>query len=1029
MSLARLSVKNPVVANLLMITIIVLGTLSFIGLPRELMSEISLNWVFIITPYPGVSADEIEKLISIPIEDEIQDVKGIESIASQSTEGHSFVSVKFKEMSDDEFRTRFQDLRAEVDKVKDLPEDALDTVVQSFTTSDMMPVISVHLHGTIPEKRLVTLAKELRDQLLDIPRISKVELQGVRDRQVWIEADPVRLEGYGLSTEQIRLAIAAHGVNIPGGHVSFGRQEMIVRTVGEFAKSEDIKNVIVHSTPIGQMVRVQDVATVRETFKDKETLSRLDEEPVVSMTITKQQDGNSIDITDDVKRISKEFQKRYEKLVQVSFTQDSSETIEDIMSKLSRNAWAGFVVVFIVLLIVMGMRNAILAAMGIPISFLACFIFMYRSGGSFDGNSLFGLVLVLGIIVDDAIIIVENCYRHLQQGKSWHDAAIDGAREVMTPVFSATATTIAAFLPLALLPGIMGKFLRVIPITVCLALVASMVEAFVILPSHFADWPGKRVLKTKERPWLTGLQDAYERWLRIVVRWRYFFALVLPILLLLGAAAIIPLVGVDMFAGEEIATFQVRIKLPVGTNLDTTSEVLEEFEKAARELPKGEVRAVHATAGLIMTDDDWIFKTHVAQLWLDLVPSYERHRTADDIMADLRQRVLKISGPTSIELAKVNTGPPVGKPVEVKLKGKYFAQLEEVAEILKRDLNQIKGVTDVGDDFEKGKREIRFQVDPERAALYGLRVGQVGLAIRAAVDGVTADKMYDGDEELDIVVRVDKAAIKRPEDFLRLPIQTPSGTNVTLGNVAGYEIQPSLSEIRRYKQQRAITVFANIDKEVTTSVEVNQAIQKKFDNIVRQYPGVMLDFSGEFKEFKESFVGLIQLFAFGILLIYAILATQFRSYSQPLVILLTVPFSFVGATLGILISGNPFSLITLFGFVALAGVAVNDAIVLITFVNNLKAQGTEAKEAVVRAGRLRLRPIILTSVTTIAGLVPMAIGLGGMSLTWAPLANTILWGLTVGTMLTIFLIPAGYVIIVEDIVGRLFPKSKKIVSA
>jgi multidrug efflux pump subunit AcrB len=291
------------------------------------------------------------------------------------------------------------------------------------------------------------------------------------------------------------------------------------------------------------------------------------------------------------------------------------------------------------------------------------------------------------------------------------------------------------------------------------------------------------------------------------------------------------------------------------------------------------------------------------------------------------------------------------------------------------------------------------------------------MAVRSAMDGVTADKMYDGDEEIEIVVRVDKSRLKRPEDFLHLPIVTPTGAVIRLGHVAEYRIAQSIDEIKRYKMERAVTVFASVDESKTTSVTVNQLLQKKFDAIKDEFPGISLDFSGEFKEFKESFVGLVQLFMFGILLIYSILATQFRSYVQPLVILLTVPFAFVGAGLGILISGNPFSLITLFGIVALAGVAVNDAIVLLAFTNNLRREGASAKEAVVQAGKLRLRAIILTSITTIAGLVPMAIGLGGMSLTWGPLANTIVWGLAVGTFLTIFLVPAAYIIIVEDIPG------------
>ncbi|MCP4677002.1 MAG: efflux RND transporter permease subunit, partial [Deltaproteobacteria bacterium] len=952
MSLARLAVRNPVAANLLMLAIIVLGLFSFIKLPREQMSEASFNWVFIITVYPGVSPEEMERLVTTPIEDEIQDVRGIDSITSQSAESRSFISVKFDQMSDLDFRARFEDLRTEVDKVQDLPEDAFDPIVRSFTTSEMMPMISVHLHGKIPEKQLIAHARDLRRSLLDIPRIAKVDLQGARDRQIWVEADPVRLEGYGLSPEQIKLAISAHGVNVPGGRMSFGRQEMLVRTVGEFKNVEEIEKVIVHSTPTGQMIRVKDVAGVRETFKERDTLSRLNQEPVVSMTISKQSDGSSVAITDEVKRISREFAQRHKNQVSVSFTQDTSEQISDIMSKLGRNAWAGFIVVVIVLMIVLGFRNAILAALGIPISFLACFLFLDQTGGSFNGNSLFGLVLVLGIIVDDAIIIVENCYRHLQLGKSWHQAAIDGTREVMGPVFAATATTIAAFLPLALLPGIMGKFMRIIPIAVSLALVASMIEAFFILPSHFADWPWKRMTVPKERSWIVSLQDAYERGAAIVVRRRYFFALLLVPALIFGALSVIPMVGVNMFAGEEVPTFQVRARFPIGTNLETTSSMLEQFEKAARELPENEVRAVHTTAGLVMTDEDWIFSTDRGQLWLDLAPSYNRDRSADEIMADLRGRIEKIPGPTHIELAKINTGPPTGKAVEVKLKGKYFAELEGAADKLSAWLEDYDGVTDVGDDFNKGKREIRFRVDPERAALHNLTVAQVGLAIRNAIDGAEAISMFDGDEEIEIIVRVAKAAIKRPEDFLRLPITTPRGVTIPLGNVAGYTIEPSLGEIRRYKLQRAITVFANIDEESgkASSVVVNSDLEEYFKGIARQYPGVSLDFSGEFKEFQEAFTGIVQLFMFGLLLMFTILAVQFRSYIQPTVILATIPLAFIGAVFGVLISGNPCSLVTLFGFVARAGVAVNDAIVLVSFINNLRAEGMDTKKAVVQAG-------------------------------------------------------------------------------
>lgn len=1018
MSLAKIAVNNPVLANLIMVGVVVMGLLSLVALPRELMPDLDMQWAFIIKSYPGVPPEEIEKLITIPIEDEIKDVKGIDFIASQSSEDSSFIQVKFKSMSDEEFSRRFQDLRAEVDKVSGFPQDALDTIVQSFATSDMVPVIAVHLYGTVNEKKLNQLATELKQKLQNITHISKVELSGARDREVWVEADAVKLEGQKLSIQDIQTAIGQNGLNVPAGSLDFGRKEVFVRTVGEFKHATDIEKVIVRTTQLGQSVTVGDVAVISDGFEEEYTRSRLNEKPVISLTITKQEMGSSIAITDEVRRISQDFAIRAGDKVEVAFTQDSSEQIDDILTKLTNNAFVGFGVVLAVLLVVLGFRNALLAALGIPLSFFACFIFMFQTGNSLNSSSLFALVLVLGIIVDDAIIIVENCYRHMQMGKSWVDAAIDGTQEVTSPVFAATATTIAAFLPLMLMPGIMGKFLRIVPIVVAMALVASLIEAFIILPSHFAQWPGKKKLAVKPTPkWLKNLQDAYGVGLQKVVRHRYialslFTFLVLPAMVGLIASGII---GVNVFQGEEIATFQVRVSMPVGTNLETTSEVLRKFEQKARQLPKEEVRAIHATSGLVIKDDDWDMRSNVGQLWIDLVPSYSRVRSSDQIMNELRGQVLSISGPVSIELAKINTGPPLGKPVEVKVKGKYFSQLKEVALELRTELESIEGVVDVGDDFLPGKEEVRFTVYAERAAMYGMSVGQVGMSIRHAIDGSVAETMYDGDEEIDIIVRLDMNSIKQPEDLLKIPLTTPLGVVISLGDVAGYSMKRNSGQIKRYKGQRAITVFSGFDEKTVDTRTINQRLEKKFKLLQARYPGVSLDFSGEMQEFKDMWANITFLFMIGMLLIYAILGTQFRSYVQPMVILLTIPFAFVGALFGLLISGNPFSLLAGYGIVALAGVAVNDAIVLISFVNNERKRGTPIIEAVVRAGKLRLRAILLTTLTTMSGLAPMALGIGGASLTWSPLANVILWGLGVGTFFTLFLIPASYVIIVGDI--------------
>ena len=1013
MSLARLSVKNPVPVNLLMIAIVLIGLASMLRLPRELISNVAFHWVFVVAPYPGVAAEEIEKLVTVPIEEELRDVHGIETLTSQSSEGQAFVMARFEDMGEEEFRARLQDVRAAVDEA-DLPEDVLDPIIQAFDTSALMPLVSVHVSGSIPEAELRDLARQLRDEVREVSDVSKVELVGIRDRKVWVDADPGKLEGYGLSPAQLQAAIQGRGINVSAGELDLHREVLLLRSIGEFDGGKDVEKVVVRASPGGGVVRVKDVADVHEGFEKAHTSNSLDTLPVVSLTVTKRAEGSSIAIIDEIKRISRDFETRQQGRVRVAFTQDSSELIEDILAKLSSNAALGFVVVVIVLLLVIGLRNAVLAALGIPISFLACFIFMEQAGESLNGNSLFGLVLVLGIVVDDAIIIVENCYRHLQQGKTWREAAIAGTDEVVLPILAATGTTVAAFLPMMLLPGIIGKFMRIIPITVSLALIASLIEAFLILPSHFADWPGRRLTQVQERRWFAQLREQYERAVRYVVARRYLFAtsmfFVIP-----GAAALVPLVGVDMWAEEEPNTFQVRLRMPTGTNLAATRLTLAELERTARELPPEEVRAVYATAGLMVSDPDWIFRRDVGQIWLDLPLSYDRGRSTDAIMADLRDRMQKIPGPTSIELAKLNTGPPVGKPVEVRVQGMHLEALRAVTAELEAYLEQLDGVIEVGDDFREGSPELRLQVDADRAAFHGLSVGEASGALYAAVNGLDASVIHDGDEEVDVVVRVAPEYFREPADVLRLPLALPNGGTIHLGDVAQVDRRASIAEIRRFDHQRAITVSADLDPSKTDVMKVNGALAERFEQMSARYPSVRLHQGGEFEEFKQAFADIGVLFLVGVLLMYVILGAQFHSYIQPIVILFTVPFAFVGAVIGLLISGNPFSIATLFGMVALAGVAVNDAIVLVSFANGAIREGVAPEEAVVRAGCLRLRPVLLTSVTTVAGLLPMAMGLGGMSLSWGPLANTVVWGLWVATILTLFFIPALYLVFAYDI--------------
>ncbi|MBC8205331.1 MAG: efflux RND transporter permease subunit, partial [FCB group bacterium] len=847
--------------------------------------------------------------------------------------------------------------------------------------------------------------------------ISAIAVTGVRGREIWVELNPDLMKKCGLSPERLSAALSVYGTNIRGGTVDLGRQEYFIRTITEFGDISEINKVIVRQSPGGKHLKLNDVARINDTWEKESTRSRLNGKSAVTLNISKKSRGNSIRLIKDIRAIGDKFAEELPKGVELVYTNDNSVYIENILHKLQNNAWIGMIFVVIVLYIFLGFRNALFTALGIPVSFMAAFIFMYYTGNTLNGSTLFALVLVLGIIVDDAIIVVENCFRYMLNGYSRVDAAIKGTMEVVPPVITATLTTIAVFLPLMLLEGTMGKFMRIVPIVVTMAIAASLVEAFLILPSHIAEWSPRNPHETGLKGWIKPLRKFYGKIIRKVLRRRYIFVGGV-LIIALSSLALIPLVGIELYRDEEISEFYVLVRMPIGTNLDETDNVLKIIEQRAMTLPEEEVRAVIGSAGLLMSEDQWIFSPHVGQVIVDLSERQHRKRPLNEIINNVRDLCSDISGPERIEITKTPTGPPTGKPVEVKIKGKFLDELDLIAEELKTFLKDQPGVFDLGDNLQRGKPLLNINVNPDKAALYHLNAAQAARHIHLAVEGEIATVFLDGDEEIDVRIKYLPDFIDSFNEIRRIEIPSPAGYYIPFANIADIDTGSGIAEINRYKRERAVTVYANIDKNKTTSVKVNTEIIKYFEsNIKPRYPEYQLDFTGEFDEFKRAFEGLLKLFGVGIILIYIILGTQFKSFIQPFIILVTIPFALIGAMIGLVINGEPFSIITMFGFVALAGVVVNDAIVMVTFINNSRSAGMSPWRSIIRAGKLRIRPIILTSVTTICGVAPMALGVGGKSEVWAPMANIIAWGLAASTILTLLIIPAVYAIIVDDI-GR-----------
>jgi len=1017
MDVAKFSVKNPILVNLLMIGLFVFGTIALLRMPTELNPDINFNWIIISVPYPGASPTEIENQIVDPIETEISDVDKIKEILSNASEGMAVIFIKLEDVSDTRFREILNDVKSEVDKA-DLPDDAEDPVIDDFSSGEFLPVIDINMSFSIPEANALKIADDLEEDLKDVDGVGKVQVSGYADREIWVEIDPEKLNTYNLTLEDVFMAIRTRNLNVPGGNISIGKTEYLIRSIGEYKDVDEISNTIVRSNSNGRNIKVRDLAKVSNRRKELVILSRSNGNKSISFSISKKSEANSLEIIDKIKQLVESYKTRVPDGVKFGYFNDNSVYINRVIGILKNNAISGMILIAFILYFFLGKSNALLASLGIPISFFITFIFMFITGETVNGSSLFALVMVLGIIVDDAIIVIENCHRYRLMGYNSHDSAIMGTREVVMPIISSIATNIAAFLPLMLLPGIMGKFMRIIPLIFSLALVASLFEAFFLLPSHYADWTSKsKSYKQGEKKFFIVLRKFYTKLLFKVLRLRYVVMSVMTIVFLVSIE-LIGFVGIEMFPDEDFDQFTCLLKFPEGTSLEETNRIMKQYEKIALELPQKHVVDVITNVGLYQDDAEWITAKNVGQIKVQLVPQENRNIETAHYMEQMRSQTANIPGATSVQYLLIKGGPPVGKPISVRVQGKYLDEIKKVALELQDSIKLINGALEVTDDFPPGKKEVDIIVDEDKAALYGFSAQYVAMNIRYAFDGVEATEYRDGDEEIDVILKYQEENRSALNDILNLKLTNTRSQTVALRDMVEFKIKRGPTTIRRFKQKRSIMVTGEIDKNKTKMDVVNREMEQIFKKLEAKYPGISFKVGGAFDEFMDAFNDMVPLFTISMIIIFGILAVQFNSYTQPLVIMATVPFAFVGSMIGLIFTGNPFSFASLYGFVALAGIVVNDAIVLISFFNrkrnieNLKVYNIW--KSIIDAGRLRLRPIILTSMTTIFGLMPMALGIGGQSSMWAPLANVILFGLLVATILTLFVIPS-LLAILDDI--------------
>ena len=1004
-------ISNHPLANITFVLVLVGGILTYLTLPRAQDPEINFNWVSIMTALPGASAEDIEREITDPLEDALAQVRDIRFVSSSSREGLSSILVRFESVSERVFDKRINDLRREIQNkaASELPADAGEPQILEITSSNGFPTAQLVLYGTGGDT-LRRFAATLKRDLEQLAGVDQVQAFGLDDPQLQVDFDPARVAAAGLSPLELADGVRAWFRNVLGGRIEVGDAEWLLRLEGKTADPEQLAATAL-ITPQGR-VALDEIATVRRGHERSAQRVSYRGQPAVLLSITKQPDTNTLQLVERLKQFADGRNPLlYPQGVQLVMVDDQTHATRQAISVMESNALIGLIAVLAMCWLFLGTRLALLVALGIPFSLAGAFLGADLIGSTLNLTVLLGIVIALGMVVDDAVVVVEAIYYRMTRGEAPIDAAINGVREVAAPVVSAILTTVAAFLPLMLLPGILGEFMFIVPFIVTTALLISLFEAFWILPTHvmvvrpdYSRPSRTQRMRARATHWL---RNRYARLLLGVMR-RPKTGLLVVIVTMIGALGLVSggVVKRDFFAFDPVRQFFVHIDMAPGITLaQTLTEAERVAEVIEHHLDAQDLRSLVAVAGLKFTDTEPLFGTQYGQVVVSLQPKIGDMPDAGALIDRLREPIAALDSPARISFLELKGGPPTSRPINVKVLGDDYTELRAAADALLAALAVIPGVRDITDDDVAGRPELRLTLNREQLAAASVSPHEIARLLRLYGDGETVGSTRDRGEKVDLVVRADPTRYGDISEVLQHPVRLANGELTRLDTLLEAETRISKGYIRHYQFRRAITIEAEIARELIDTVEANRQLRAAWTQMQSDFPNVALDFSGELDDIQESIDAMARLFMVGVGLIYLILAAQFRSYFQPLIILVTVPLAFTGVVLGLLVSGNPLSLYTLYGVVALTGIAVNAAIVLISAANQRLAAGMSVQHAAIYAARRRVVPVLITTVTTIGGLLSLAIGLGGKSLMWGPVAASIVWGLGFSALLTLFAIP------------------------
>lgn len=1011
--------RQRVFPELIAILVIGAGLVALKNIRREAFPNVNFDIITVSTIYPGASPTEVENLITSPLEQDLREVNGIKKMMSISVEGRSEIVLQLDpdQVTSDEAET---DVQQVVDRFQDLPKDVEEDPIVLTLESKIMPVIEVTISSDKGELDLKEVSTFLEGQIENLPEVAQVDVLGDKKYEYRIALDIEKLQRFDVSIEEILLTLEKQNVTVPAGDFSKVidgiEKEVVVRTTGEFKNDQDIENVVIRASDLGNPILIKDVATVTFRLAEPTMLYRAYGKNALRLVVKKKERADTITLVDRMSERLEELKK--EPLldgVEIDYINDSSYYIRNRLNVLSSNLLIGLILVLLVLGLFLPVRVALIVSVGIPFSFLATIWIFNYNDVSLNMITMMGLIIVVGMLVDDAVVVTENAYRHMEKGLKPLEAAIKGTQEIWLAVFSSVLTTMLAFFPMAMMTGVFGKFVKYIPMAVIGALAMSLIEAYFVMPSHIAQW-AKSVDKNKmprfklafERQW-KKFENKYLSALKVAVSspWRYLVVAGFGVTFVITIIVSMFTVKFVLFPPEGIEIFFVKVTAPKGSSLEQTEKLMMPLEKVIRNLPKDELKNYVISVGEHRTREDGADTkrgTHYGQAAVYLTPENERDRGANAIIEDVKKQIGK---PEHLEVivSRVNPGPPVGSPISVGVRGENMDEIKAALDDLYKEVVKWKGVKDLNYNYSLGKQERIIKLDPIETSLAGLTVADVGIAVRAMFEGMVPTTVKELKEEIDVRVALKKE--QQDVDVLeKARVMNKMGKLIPLDQIAEIKEEVGIESIYHEANQRQFSLLGDVDTDIITASEVTDRIRAWLPNITDKYPNLSFHFGGEEEDTNESLESLKRTFILAVCLIYFVLILTFGNFYQPILILSAIPLGIMSVLWALMLHGQPMSFMAMLGVIALAGVIVNNAIVYIDFVNKERADGKELIPAILEAGSIRLRPIALTTSTTVCGLLPTAYGLGGLDKFVVPVALSLGWGLFFGSAMVAFFIPA-----------------------